>query len=83
MTGESMDHLLFHCDMAFVLWSFLYSVVSRCLGLCLDGLSTCLLVGGPLKGQGALQFGKWHLFASFGAYGGKETIGVLRIWKVP
>jgi len=45
--------------------------------------STYLLVGGPLEGQGTLRFEKWRLFASFGAYGGKETIGALRIWKVP
>jgi hypothetical protein len=41
-----------------------------------------MLVGGSLEGQGALRFGKWRLFASFGAYGGKETIRALRIWKV-
>jgi hypothetical protein len=59
------------------------SAVSGYLRLCPDGLSTCLLVGGPLEGQGALWFEKLHLFASFGAYRGNETIGALRIWKVP
>jgi hypothetical protein len=47
-TGESVDHLFLHCDMAFALWS---SVASECLGLCPDGLSICLLVGGHLEGQ--------------------------------
>jgi hypothetical protein len=37
-----------------------------------------LRVDGPLEGQGALQFEKWRLFASFAAYGGKETIRALR-----
>jgi hypothetical protein len=64
------------------MWLLLYgalsSVASECLGLCPDELSTCLRVSSPLESQGALQFEKWHLFASFGAYGGKETIGALR-----
>jgi hypothetical protein len=49
-------------------------VVLECLGLCLDGLLTCLHVGGHLVDQGVLLFGKWRLFVSFDAYGGKETI---------
>ena len=49
-----------------------------CLGLCPNRFSICLLVGSPLEGQGVLQCGKWRLFAFFGAYGGKETIGALR-----
>jgi hypothetical protein len=61
----------------------LSSAVSECLELCPDRLLTCLRVSGPLEDQGALRFGKWHLSASFDAYGGKETIGVLRTWKVP
>jgi hypothetical protein len=28
-------------------------------------------------------FGKWHLFVSSGAFGGKETIEVLKTWKEP
>jgi hypothetical protein len=51
-----------------------------CLGLCLDGFSICLLVGGPLEGRGVLQCGKWCLFSFVGAYGGKEIIGALRTW---
>jgi hypothetical protein len=69
------------------MWLLLYgvhsSIVLGCLELCPNRLSTCLLVGGPLEGQEALWFGKWQLFASFGAYGEIETIVALRIWKVP
>jgi hypothetical protein len=36
-----------------------------------------------LDHQGVLLFGKWHLFVSSGAFGGKETIGVLKTWKEP
>jgi hypothetical protein len=32
---------------------------SGCLGLCLDGLSTCLLVGGSLEGLRVLRCEKW------------------------
>lgn len=54
-----------------------------CLGLCLDGLLTCLHVGSHLADQGVLLFGKWPLFVSSGAFGGKETIEVLKTWKEP
>jgi hypothetical protein len=54
-----------------------------CLGLCLDGRLTCLHVGSHLADQGVLLFGKWHLFVSSGAFGGKETIEVLKTWKEP
>jgi hypothetical protein len=42
-----------------------------------------LHVGGHLVDQGVLLFGKWHLFVSSGAFGGKETIGALKTWKEP
>jgi hypothetical protein len=48
--GESVDHLLLHCDVASTLWSALFSALV-CLGLCLEELSTCLLVGGRLEGR--------------------------------
>jgi len=37
-----------------------------------------LHVGGHLADQGLLLFGKWHLFVSSGAFGGKKTIEVLK-----
>jgi hypothetical protein len=33
-------------------------VVSGCIGLCPDGFSICLLVGGPVEGRGVLWCGK-------------------------
>jgi hypothetical protein len=54
-----------------VMWLLLYGVflaASGCLGLCLDGLSTCLRVGGPLEGQGVLRCGKWCPLAFFGLF---------------
>jgi hypothetical protein len=57
-----------------LLCEILSLAVSVCLGLCLDGLLTCLHVGGHLT----KLFGKWHLFVSSGAFGGKETIEVLK-----
>jgi hypothetical protein len=81
-TKETVDHLLLHCDVAFVLWNSLFSrfgmswVMHR-------RVIDLLVVGGHLVDQGALLFGKWCLFVSFGAYDGKETIGVLKTWKDP
>jgi hypothetical protein len=54
-----------------LLCGVLFPIVSGCLGLCPDRLSTCLLVGGPLEGRGVLWCGKLRLLASFGAYGEK------------
>jgi hypothetical protein len=36
-----------------------------CLGLCLEKLSICLLVGGNLEGRGVLRFGRWCRSAFF------------------
>jgi hypothetical protein len=44
-----------------LLCGVLFPVVSGCLGLCPDRLSTCLLVGGPLEGRGVLWCGKLRL----------------------
>lgn len=55
-----------------LLCRILYLAVSVCLGLCLDGLLTYLHVGGHLADQGVLLFGKWHLFVSSSAFGGKK-----------
>jgi len=51
----------------------LYGVFSLtalgCPGLCLDGLSTCLCVGGPLKDEGVLRCEKCCPLAFFGLFG--------------
>jgi len=36
-----------------------FLLVLVCLGLCLEELSTCLLVGGSLEGREVLRFGRW------------------------
>jgi hypothetical protein len=54
------------------------SIVSVCLGLCLDGLPICLL-GDQQAILRVLLFGRWCLCAYCNVFGGKETIGVLRI----
>jgi hypothetical protein len=55
----------------------LFLVALGCLGLCHNGLSICLLVGGLQTGRGVPQREKWHPLASFGAYEGKEITGAL------
>jgi hypothetical protein len=67
------------------MWLPLCGVISFlslvCHGLCLEELSTYLLAGGRLEGQGLLRFGRWCRFASFGVYVRKEIIGVSRTWR--
>jgi hypothetical protein len=63
-----------------LLCGILFSVALGCLGLCHDGLSICLLVGGLRAGRGVLRCGKWCSLGAFGAYGGKKIIGALRTW---
>jgi hypothetical protein len=52
-----------------------------CFGSCLDVSLTCVLVGAPLERLGVMWFGKLCLFAFFGQYGRRETIGISRIWE--
>jgi hypothetical protein len=44
---------------------FFFSVLVGCLGFCLNGLLTCLRVGGPLEGLRVLRCGKWCPLAFF------------------
>jgi hypothetical protein len=48
-SGESVDHLLLHCGVTSALFNALLLALV-CLGLCLEVLSNCLLVGGRLEG---------------------------------
>jgi hypothetical protein len=63
-----------------LLYGILFSVALGCPGLCFIKFSICLLPGGLRVGR-VLQCGKWRLLVSFGAYGGKEIIRALRIWR--
>ena len=55
---------------------FLASLVF--LGSCLVVFWSYVLAGVPLVGLGVLWIGKWCRFVSFGPFGGRKTIGVLR-----
>jgi len=79
-TGESVDHLLLHCDVTSALSSTLFNRLG--MSWVMPRRVIDLLVSGPLEGQYVLRCEKWFLFASLCVYGGKGTIGVLRIWKV-
>jgi hypothetical protein len=46
---ESVDHLLLHCDVAFALWSTLFSRFG--MSWVMPRQFIDLLIGGPLKGQ--------------------------------
>jgi hypothetical protein len=47
---KSLWTIFFSIATWLLLCRVLYLVVSGCFGLCSDGLSSCLLVGGPLEG---------------------------------
>jgi len=64
--------------MWFPLFGVFFSLALGCLGLCLDVLLICMIAGSPLVGQRVLRCGKWYLCASFGVYGGKEIVEILR-----
>jgi hypothetical protein len=64
------------------LFGVFFSIALGCPELCLDVSLICMIVGGPLVGQGVLGCGKWCLHASFGVYGRKGIIEILRIGRV-
>lgn len=73
--------IFFSIAMWLLLCGILFSVALGCLGLCYDGLSICLPVGGLRANRGVLRCGK--SLASFGAYKGKEITEALRAWRRP
>jgi len=79
--GESVDHLLFHCDVAIALWNNIFTRFGI-LGLCLEELPIYLSVGESLEGKGVLRFGRWCQSAFFGVFGRKKILGVSKIWRV-
>jgi hypothetical protein len=81
-TGESVDHLLLHCDVAFAFWSSLFS----CFGMSwvmpkrvVDLLACWWSSGRP---RSAAVWKMTHI-CLFWCLCREETIGALRIWKVP
>jgi hypothetical protein len=75
---ESIDHLLLHCNVVSSIWSVLFTRFGMSWVMCLDVLLICMIAGSPLVGQRVLRCGKWYLCASFGVYGGKEIVEILR-----
>jgi hypothetical protein len=59
--GESVDHLLLHCDVASTFCGIMFFLGLVCLELCLEELSTYLLLGRRLEGQGVLRYGRWSI----------------------
>ena len=43
--GESMDHLLLHCPIAYELWSMVFFFFLVFIGLCYIMLGSCWLLG--------------------------------------
>jgi hypothetical protein len=80
-TEKSVDHLLLHYDVAYALWSALFTRFG--LSWVLPMSLTCILVSGRLESRGVPRFGKWCRHAFFGVFGSKEVIGISRIWRSP
>jgi hypothetical protein len=81
---ESVNHLFLYCNVI-LLYEILFSVALECLELCLDGLSSYLIIGRRHRrvGRRVLRCEKWRILASFGAYREKQIIEALRIWRRP
>jgi hypothetical protein len=78
-SGESVDHLLLHCDVACALWSVLFSLFD--VTWVMNGRVIDLL--DCWKGQKVIKWcwrcGEWPLCALCGLFGGREIFGVSKI----
>ena len=80
--GEMVDHLLFHCEMAYQLQSFVF-ITFALSWLYLDRYQTCFLAGGIGWGSIRLRFGTLFCCASYGVFGRIGIGGLLRTWMAP
>ena len=80
---ETVDHLLFHCEVAYALWSAFFWSVWVVLGDAETGFhyAHLLVVYGEEGECCGLEDGTYLTFS--GVYGGRETIGPLRTWRGP
>jgi hypothetical protein len=72
--GEFVNYLLLHCEIVCTPWNVFFC----CFGLCLDELSTCLLVAGLLFALGVLLCRRWCPIVFCDVFERKEMIRVLR-----
>jgi len=75
---ESVEHLLLYCEVACTLWNVFFPGPLGCLGLCLDKLLTCLLVGGLLVALRVLLCRRRCFLVFCCVFARKEIIKVLR-----
>jgi hypothetical protein len=72
--GESVDHLLIHCEVATQLWHYIFTLFGNEWVMpqkVLDLFACWNHVGGGGGGILLKLFGGWLLYVSFGAYGGR------------
>jgi hypothetical protein len=81
--GESVDHLLIHCEVATCFMALCIHFVRCGVGDAAKGHRfVCLLESGGVGGIYLELFGGWLRCASYGAYGGRGMHGSLRITNV-
>jgi len=78
--GESVDHLLLHCEVARALWDVIFNrfSLSWVMLLRVVGLLACWWTGGPLE---VLLYGRWFLLVFYGACGENVMIDSSRTKK--
>jgi hypothetical protein len=78
-SGESVDHLLLHCEMANALWNTIFSLVGLLWVMPSQVVDLFACWKGQFFGRSGTLYGRWFRLALCGVFGGREMIGVLKI----
>ena len=81
--GESVDHLFLHCPVAMDMWAMVFGLfgVSWVMLQYVVGLLACGKAVLAVIEMGI--YGLWFPIAYYGAFGGREIVGALKIRRNP